>query len=136
MSGQRIMYSSQIPSSGIATSTLFEEGLEASCEPLQEEHYNGFSPFKLNSGPGGWRFKSSLPDRQFLPMSRVAHSNLPFRNLRAYPSFTFELDAWSMRYGVLTTIDNSRWGKTSNSLCGLSDTDRVPTYTFDSRDLL
>jgi hypothetical protein len=40
------MYSSQIPSSGIATLKLFGEGLEASHEPLQEEHYNGFSPFK------------------------------------------------------------------------------------------
>src|ERR1039458_8874781 len=40
------------------------------------------------SGPGGRRFKSSFPDQQF--------SYFPFRNLRAYPSFTFELDAWSM----------------------------------------
>ena len=31
------MHSSQIPSSGIATSTRFGEGLEASYEPLQKE---------------------------------------------------------------------------------------------------
>src|SRR6267154_4052068 len=64
---------------------VFGSGLESGKQLCRGVAQPGSAPAL---GAGGQEFKSPRPDQQF--------SNLPFRNLRAYPSFTFELDAWSM----------------------------------------
>src|SRR5262249_31936885 len=61
MSGQRIMYSSQIPSSDIATSMLFGEGLEASLSAVNRNYGDVFlTPRRRLLGVG------ALPKRKDL----------------------------------------------------------------------